>query len=131
MAKFLVVHGIPAIRAALRKELAAHEPGAAVAEAEWGPDGLRIDAEWSPDAVFIGLVFGHDTRDVATMAKLLQTKPARPVVLCTMLPRDDPNVVQALSLGAFAYIPQPMPKGLLKQTLAQLEVLRGGRRRVP
>jgi len=130
MARFLVVHGIADVRRTLVKQIAAAEPKAEVKESSWGHEGLQIDAAWQPDAVFIGLIFANDAPDVSTLRSLIEARPARPVVLCTVLPREDPNVVQALSLGAVAYVPQPMPPGALRETLAILEPMIGGRRRV-
>lgn len=130
MARFLVVHGIADVRRTLVKQISAAEPQAEVRESSWGPEGLDIDATWKPDAVFIGLLFANNTPDVSTLRTLIESRPARPVVLCTVLPREDPHVVQALSLGAVAYVPQPMPPGALREALAVLEPLIGGRRRV-
>lgn len=130
MARYLAVHGLADARAALAKGLAALDPGAEVRQAEWGGEGLRIDGEWQPDAVFLGLIFADRAPDVATLESLLQKRPGRPVVLCTKLPREDPHVVRALSMGAAAYVPLPVLPGPLKDALREIEPLMGGRRRL-
>lgn len=130
MARYLVVHGLADARAALAKGLAALDPRAEVRDAEWGEEGIRLDGEWKPDAVFLGLIFADRAPDVATMESLLQSRPARPVVLCTRLPREDPHVVRALSVGAAAYVPLPVLPGPLRDSLREIEPLMGKTRRL-
>lgn len=101
------------------------ERGAEVREEERVAPALEADASWRPDLVFLGMVLAGDDRGITALRAMLRSRPERPVVLCTSLPENHPDVVQAVSLGAFASIPKPVVPAQVRHALMQVRAYHG------
>ena len=125
MRRILIVDNSPSVRLALRKEIAAVEHGAEVRERDRVGPALEDDASWRPDVVFLGMILAGDERGITALHAMLRSRPERPVILCTGLPQDHPDVVEAVSLGAFASIPKPVVPAQVRHTLMQVRAYTG------
>lgn len=120
MARLMLAHGSLEVRHSLRRALAGLEPGAEFAETERADQVVQLDADWGPDIVFIGLILADDESGLPALKELLARKPLRPIVLCTRLASDHPEVVQALSSGVAAHLHTPVTPAALRAALTEV-----------
>lgn len=52
---------------------------------------------------------------------MLAARPRTRVVLTTARPREHPEVVEALGLGAYAYLAKPLRRGAIEEILQRIE----------
>lgn len=91
-----------------------------VLEAENRADASRIFREQSPDIVFVETKVGADSGH-AIMADLFDANRAACVVVCSGRGADHPEVREAISRGAFAFLPKPIRLDTVRRTLREVE----------
>lgn len=111
--------------------------GAEIDEAGDLDEALKAFGEKRPEVVFLDMMLdltrtgtaGGSTGLVA-LDLILRERPDARVVLVTALPADHPDVVDAVSLGAFAHLEKPIRTDAVKRVLATLDAEQGRARRV-
>ena len=130
MTRFLIVDNAAAVRMALAKHIMEIEHFAEVKEATTTRDALAIVAAWRPNLIFTGMGLADAERGLPLVAELLRRDPSASIVLCTSMPITHADVAEALSLGAFAYLPKPVRGEALRHVIDEWSSERGGLRRV-
>ena len=120
MPRYLVVDDSRAIRVALGDTLRKIDASAVVVEAVDGETALKAFVEDRFDLVFLDLVMPGPVDGLATLRRMLEMEPRTRVAVVTGLPDGTPEVVEALSVGAFAYVRKPVTAELVRQTLERV-----------
>ncbi|HUR68261.1 MAG TPA: response regulator [Candidatus Thermoplasmatota archaeon] len=110
MPSFLVVDDSPTIRMVVVAALkAAHEgTNIQVAEAATETEALDRFMGGSYDMVFLDMMLTKDKSALDLVRAVLTAKPDAKIVVTTGLDRENPEVIEAISLGAFAYLRKPV-----------------------
>ena len=123
-----------AARFQLRKCLqAVGEGDTRVQEASAIPEALQAAREQPFDAVFLDLVLGSGQVGQVVgqvLRPLLKDDPSLAVIVVTGLPADHPHIVDAISNGAFAYVPKPVRLDAVRRVIADLQAERSGMTRI-
>lgn len=117
MPRYLVVDDSRAIRVVMADTLRKLQPSATVVEAPDGESALRSFIEGRFDVVFLDLIMPSGIGGVAVLERLLEVDPRARVAIVTGLGDGTPEVVSALSAGAFAYVRKPITTDALKHVL--------------
>ncbi len=126
----LVVDDSPVIVAIMTDILGQLDvPGDSVATATSESDGLRIAEDATPDVAFVDMELGAGSGEVV-MSAILKRKPGAKVVLMTGLGREDPRIVQATSMGAFAFLRKPLRREAVRLVLEEIEQETGSQGRI-
>lgn len=128
--RYLIVDNAPAVRLALKRHILEVEHFADVKEAESGKAAMAICAEWHPNIVFTGMGLANGEKGLPFVVHLLEQDPTATVILCTSMPKEHPDVAEALSVGAFSYLPKPVRAEAVRHVLNEFSSERGGLRRV-
>lgn len=126
MARYLIVDDSPTVRqfvaGALRKL-----GGATLEIVEAGDfeQARRAFEEKPPDLVFLDMILGSGPGGAVLLDFFLQKAVDLPVIIISGLQRDHPNIVDAMSRGAFGYIEKPLRRDAIRAILDELEQERG------
>lgn len=99
-------------------------------EAEDPATALKLFAERAPDVVFLDMMLAGDdvhapdsepARGVGLLRSMLAQRPDVPVVVVTGLSGSQPDVVDAISLGAIAALRKPIRAEDVKYVLDSIE----------
>lgn len=122
MRSCLVVDDSPTVRLFLKTSLRALVGGSVTFReaADAGAARAELAAE-AVDVVFLDINLGAGPHGIELMRGILATSPATTVVIITGLPEDDPQVVEALSLGAFACLRKPLRSADIRRVLGEME----------
>lgn len=126
MKRVLIVDDAAAIRHLLKAHLAALAPHVQTDEADTSAEGLRRFFEGDHDLTFLDGVFKDGTSSTHILGKMLEARPEARVVLTTSRPRDHPDVMEALGIGAYAYLAKPLQRHEVEEILQRIESDRGG-----
>ncbi|MBI2078921.1 MAG: response regulator [Euryarchaeota archaeon] len=77
------------------------------------------------DIVFLDMMLGPEMNGRELLQLMLNEKPEQHVILVTGLARDHPDVVGAVSLGAFAFVAKPIRKEAIQRVLSELDTEEG------
>lgn len=107
---FLVVDDSPTIRMTVGAALKIVHQGAHVAIAEAATEREAVDQflKGSFDMVFLDMMLAGSKNALDVLRAILAARPDALVVITTGLPREHPDVVEAISLGAFGYLRKPV-----------------------
>lgn len=132
MPSFLVVDDSPTIRLAIAAALRALHPSApcAIVEAASEREALERFSQARFDAVFLDMMLGGDRSAVDALRGMLAFQPEARIVLMTGLAREHPEVVEAVSLGAFSYLRKPVRASDIEAVLQEMEQESGRMRRI-
>src|SRR5690349_19592209 len=128
--QFLIVDNAPAVRMALAKNLTEFDPLCEIKEAETIAQALALTQDWRPSVVFTGMGLAGGDRGIKLVEELLRRDPKQTIVLCTSMPKEHPEVGEALSMGAFAYLPKPVRHEAVRHVMNEYSEERGGLRRI-
>jgi DNA-binding NtrC family response regulator len=131
MTRYLLVDDNVPVRQVLARCIAEASPGAEFKHADAAKAALEAHASWKPDVVFTGMGLAHGESGLPLVVALLKQDPKCIVVLCTSMPSEHLDVRQALSEGAFAYVPKPVRSDAVRHVLIQVGAERGHLRRIP
>jgi SARP family transcriptional regulator, regulator of embCAB operon len=118
--RFLVVDDSPTVRLMLKAAIRKAVDGADVDEADAPDAALARFRETNPDVVFLDMVLGNDGTGAQTLDRILGERPEARIVLVTGLPQDHPDVVAAISRGAFAFVAKPVRNEAVRAVLDQV-----------
>lgn len=131
MRSCLIVDDSETIRLTLAQAIRRARKGVTeVIEASDGASALRKFDESQPDVVFLDMMLpGDDLRKVndeeaggiRVLREMLQRRPEQHVVVITGLPSSQPDVVDAISLGAVAALRKPVRAEDVKMVLDAIE----------
>lgn len=133
MARYLIVDDSRTSRLMLAQAVRlASGQGCDIAEAKDLDEALAAFGASRPDVVFLDMMLdlhargesGGSTGLVALQA-MLDEQPGARVVLVTALPSDHPDVVSAISMGAFAFLSKPVRGDDVRRVLGSVEAEAG------
>jgi DNA-binding NtrC family response regulator len=125
VAAFLVIDDSKPVRLALAHALRATVPGAVVDEATCAAEAFERFDHGSYDAVFLDMLLGEEGSAVPILKHVLDLQPAARVILTTGLAREHPDVVEAISQGAFGYMRKPVRADSVRDALGDIDVESG------
>src|ERR1051326_5066274 len=115
--RFLIVDNAPAVRLALAKNLTEYDPLCEIKEAETVAQAVAAMQGWKPSVIFTGMGLASGGKGLHLVEEVLRRDPKQTVVLCTSMPQDHPEVAEALSMGAFAYLPKPVRHDAVRRVM--------------
>lgn len=122
MPKALVADDRETIRMMLKDHLAAVcGAGVEIVEAPTASEALAAFEAGNFDFTFLDGVFSDGTPMVDVLEKMLQTRPGARVIVTSALPVDDPEVTEAMGVGAYAYLAKPIQRGELAALMKRME----------
>jgi DNA-binding NtrC family response regulator len=133
MAQYLIVDDSRTSRLMLAQAVRTASGGPCeIAEAQDLDEALNAFETHRPEVVFLDMMLDLQTRGesggstglVALQAMLEEQAGAR-VVLVTALPQDHPDVVSAISMGAFAFLNKPVRTEEVRRVLSAVEAEAG------
>lgn len=129
--KFLLVDNAAAVRLALAGQVeVVVGKNIQVRHAETGAQAMAAIRLEKPDCIFIGMGLASGERGAPVVEQILQAHPDLPVIVCTSLPREHPDVGQALSAGAVAFLPKPTREDTVRKALEGVPKIAGHLRRI-
>jgi DNA-binding NtrC family response regulator len=122
LATYLVVDDSPTIRLTLAAAIR-HASGGMVKVLEAADANSAIDTflRDKPSVVFLDMMLGGGPTGLDALNVMLRERPEARVVLVTALPGDHPEVLAAISLGAFAHLGKPVRTDDVKRVLQTIE----------
>lgn len=122
MAKYLIVDDTETARLflAIALKTADMNHQAEILEADNRKDAVRLFREHSPELVFLETKVGQDSGHTI-MADLFKERRSACVIVCSGRSADSPEVREAISKGAFAYMPKPIRLDTVRRTLREVE----------
>lgn len=129
MTRYLVVDDSATVRMRLSAAIRGHGLRAPqIDEAADGDTAMRSFVARPPDAVFLDMILppqpdakldGHAGLDILKV--MLEKRPGTPIVLVSAFPADHPDVMAAVSFGAFAHLHKPVRPQDLRRVLDALD----------
>ncbi|MBI2077559.1 MAG: response regulator, partial [Euryarchaeota archaeon] len=108
MARFLLVDDSQTIRISLKNAIKqAGAPNPTFLEAPTAAQAISEFRTHDPDVVFLDMMLGIGWGGTDVLKVMLAERPEAKIILITSLGRDRPEVVQAISLGAFGHVQKP------------------------
>ena len=121
MARYLIVDDSVSVRLFLGEALRNVNLGAAeVHEATNRHDAVRLFRETNPDVVFLETKVGSDP-GLAILQEVLRLKPNACIIVCSGRGADHPEVVEAITKGAYGFLPKPIRVETVRRTLREVE----------
>lgn len=126
MPAFLVADDSRTIRLTLVAALKqAGPPSTEVVEATTDEEALRIFLDRPFDAVFLDMVLTDVGTSLHILRRMLEVRPEARIIVVTGLEREHPDVVAAVSDGAFAYLRKPIRVDDIRGVLSQMDAESG------
>lgn len=110
----------------VRRIKEAHE----VLEAADSEKAMEIFTRDRPDVVFLDMKLGSQMAGLELLRKMLALKPMTHIVIISGMSPEHPDIVDALSEGAFAFLRKPVRSDVLESLLRDIEKEGGHLRRV-
>lgn len=119
---FLVVDDSPTIRLTVAAALRAANEGVPIQVTEASNEKEAVDRFMggSFDAVFLDMMLSGSKTAMDVLRAILAAKPEAKVVLTTGLDRENKDVVEAISLGAFGYLRKPVRAADVRTVLEEI-----------
>lgn len=110
------------IRMAIVGALRTLQAGGRVEIAEAATEREAIDRFMggSFDLVFLDMMLGGSKNALDVLRAILAAKPDAKVIVTTGLDREHPDVVEAISMGAFGFVRKPVRVGDLRDVLEEV-----------
>lgn len=131
----LIVDDSPTVRRALAAVIRGAGKGFRdVHEAEDPDSALKIFEEHKPEVVFLDMMLagdaardheGESAQGLSVLRKMLASRPDTHIVVITGLPSSQPDVVDAISLGAIAALRKPLKPEEVKYILESIAPEKG------
>lgn len=125
MTRFLVVDDSPTIRMMLVASIRQATGGPTPAEAADRAGAIEAFRQQQPEVVFLDLMLAQGEKGTDVLSDILQERPDCKVVVVTALPRDHPEVMAAISHGAFGYLQKPARVSDLVKVLNSIDIEAG------
>ncbi|HLE47071.1 MAG TPA: response regulator [Candidatus Thermoplasmatota archaeon] len=126
MRTYLIVDDSATVRITLKAAIAAADTTQPrILEARNAPIAITEFRMNNVDVVFLDMMLGPDMNGRELLQLMLNEKPEQKVILVTGLGRDHPDVVGAVSLGAFSFVQKPIRNDAIKRVLTELDTEEG------
>jgi DNA-binding NtrC family response regulator len=123
---YLVVDDSKTIRLSVVKALQNQDRSGTILEAASEREAIaRFMENPAVDIVFLDMVLENQGTAIDTARAMLAARPETRIVLVTGLAREHPDVVAAISAGAFHYLRKPIRESDVKTTLVDIESEQG------
>lgn len=131
----LIVDDSPTVRRTLAAAVRATRKVEEVHEAGDPKAAMEVFEQSKPDLVFLDMMLGGDgardpdgesAKGLTVLRSMLEQRPDIHVVVITGLPSSQPDVVDAISLGAIAALRKPLKPEEIKFVLESIEPDRSG-----
>ena len=119
--KILIVDDSPGIVETLRQTLESILPAAEVLAAPDVTSARKLLHDAKPDIVLLDLMLAHGPTGTNLVPDIAKLDHECHAIILTGLPREHPEVVTALSLGAFGYVRKPIRRAALLDAFRELE----------
>lgn len=119
--KILIVDDSPGILDALEGAIDSILPAAEVYAAPDVASARKLLHAVKPDIVFLDMVLAQGPSGLNLVPEIAMLGHECHAFVLTGLPREHPDVVTALSLGAFGYLRKPIRRAALLAALQELE----------
>jgi DNA-binding NtrC family response regulator len=131
LTRYLVVDDSPFIRKTITDALKFLETDKAeIVEAGDATDAVAQFIQQNPEVVFLDMILPGEADGVDALRAMLSQKPDAKVILITALPEDNPDVISAMSMGAFGYLRKPIRKEDVRKILRVVEEEKSGAGRI-
>lgn len=127
---YLVVDDSRTIRLAMLAALRQAAPHAELVEAANDEEALRVFLERSFAVTFLDMVLRDEGTSLHLLKQMLDARPDARVVVVTGLDREHPDVVAAISHGAFAFLRKPIRVDDIRGVLATVDTEDGRNTRI-
>lgn len=129
---YLVVDDSPTIRLAVAAALKSIHEGQplTISQAESEKQAVEAFLNGSFDVVFLDMMLGGAKPALDVLRAILAAKPEAKVVLTTGLEREHPDVVESISIGAFAYLRKPVRAADVRGVLDEISAETGRTQRI-
>ena len=121
MSRYLIVDDSPTVRlmvkSAIRKLVG---EGAEIDEVEDADAALASFKQRAPSVVFLDMMLARQSTGAVALDTILREKADAKVVLVTGLPPTHPDVIEAISRGAFGFIAKPVRSDAIRDILDQI-----------
>lgn len=127
MTRFLIVDDSRTSRLTLAAAIRNASPRADIAEAQDVAAAIHAFTAGKPDVVFMDMMLDDTaaTSGLNAVRNMLDTDPLARIVLVTALPAEHPDVMKAVSLGAFGHLGKPIRTEAVRKILSVVEAEAG------
>lgn len=126
MPAYLVVDDSPTVRLSLSHAIRRARGGdPQVFEASTADEAMDVFHKHEVEVVFLDMMLAKGPQGLDAMRLMLSLRPDARIALVTALPREHPDVVAAVSLGAFAHVAKPVRMEAVREILDQIDVEEG------
>lgn len=126
----LVVDDSPTVRLMISTNVRRIKEAHEVLEAADPEKAMEIFTRDRPDVVFLDMKLGPHMAGLELLRKMLALKPMTHIVIISGMSAEHPDIVDALSEGAFAFLRKPVRSDTLESLLRDIEKEGGHLRRV-
>lgn len=130
MALCLVVDDSPTVRLMISSNLRRIKESHDVIEASEPDKAMDLFARERPDVVFLDMKLGPEMAGLQLLRRMLALKPMTHIVVISGLSPEHPDIVDAMSEGAFAFLRKPVRSDVLESLMRDIEKEGGHLRRV-
>lgn len=132
MPEYLLVEDSPSVRMVVASALRQVHQGLPprIVEAATEQEGLDAFLSGHFDVVFLDMMLEKARPATDLLRAFLKARPDARVVLLTGLEREHPEVVEAISMGAFGYVRKPVRLADIRGVLDELSIEEGKVRRI-
>lgn len=130
MTSYLIVDDSPTIRLSLAAAIKRTDPGAQVGEAADANEAMSIYTKRSFDIIFLDMMLGGGPNGLSLLRSMLAHRPDSIIVIVTGLAADHPDIVTAVSQGAFAHLQKPVRTEAVRALLSSIQQERGRQGRI-
>jgi len=131
MTRYLIVDDSRTARMTLSASIRNAMPASDIIEAEDATSAMDVFTRMKPEVVFLDMMLddaagagGLGSTGLVALSLMRDLRPDVRVVLVTSLARDDPDVLDALDLGARGHLEKPYGLAAVKAVLLELRAAR-------
>lgn len=126
MTRFLIVDDSPTIRIMMRNHIQQACGGKVeIIQAEDAAQAITEFRLQKPEVMFLDMNLLEGPGGLEVMKTVLRENPAAKIVVVTGLSSDHPHVLEAISMGAFAYLRKPARLEAVKRVIRDIETESG------
>lgn len=125
MPRYLVVDDSATIRLTLAATLRNLDPSAQIVEAAAEQEAVDRFLAADFDVVFLDMMLSRERSSLDAMRAMLAARPGARIVLTTGLDREHPDVVEAVSEGAFGHLRKPLRADAVRGVILDIEAESG------
>lgn len=117
----LIVDDAATVRLMIADHVRAILPGVEIVEAASATEGITAFEAAEHDVTFLDGVLADGPPSLDVLQAMLAIRPRARVVLTSARPREHPEVVEALGVGAYAYLAKPVKRAPIEEIFQRVE----------